>query len=258
MLVVCNGAVKSGSTWMYNIVQNLGEFSWPEERFISRSNTKHPTIKEACLAEFLREVDLEREEIISKNHYAKLSHRELLLACPNTRILNMSRDARDVIVSSYYDSRRRNGFQGSFSDYYWNSGRFLVERLKQYHDVWATPHPQVMATSYEALKSDFEGEVAKIASFLDVELEQEEMARINKETSIESLRSKYKDAPQYNTRENAFFRKGEIGDWKNHFDKKMTIDYENISENGIGKLDFFAIRNRVKENFRSVYTRFQR
>ena len=136
MLVVCNGAVKSGSTWLYNIVQELDEFDWPEVRFTSHSNSKHPTIKETCLADFLAEADFERRNIITKNHYGKVDHRELLLASPNTRILDMSRDARDVIVSAYYDRCRRHGFQGSFSDFYWRFGRPLVDNLRKYHDVW--------------------------------------------------------------------------------------------------------------------------
>jgi hypothetical protein len=255
MLVVCNGAVKSGSTWLYNIVQELDEFDWPEARYLSHSNSKHPTIKQSCLAGFLAEVEFESKNIITKNHYGKVGHRELLLASPNTRILDMSRDARDVIVSAYYDRCRRSAFRGSFSEYYWQFGRPLVDNLRKYHDVWATLHPQIMTTSYEALKSDFKNEVSKIASFLDVKVDHQEIARIEKATTLESLRSNYKDDAQYNTKENSFFRKGEVGDWENHFDEKIKSDYRKISQHGIGKFDIPSIRSRIGGLFNNAYSR---
>lgn len=255
MLVVCNGAIKSGSTWLYNIVQELDEFEWPEARYISNSNTKHPTIKETCLADFLTEVDFEKRNIITKNHYGNLNHRDLLLARPHTRILDMSRDARDVIVSAYYDRCRRSGFNGSFPEYYWQFGRSLVDELRRYHDVWAPPHPQILTTSYEALKSEFGDELSRIALFLDVEVDDQKIARIEKATTLESLRANYKDDDQYNTKENSFFRKGEIGDWVNHFDEKIENDYRKISQRGIGKFDFPSIRNRIGGFINTVYSR---
>ena len=128
----------------------------------------------------------------------------------------------------------------------------MVDNLKRYHDVWAATHPQVMVTSYEALKLDFNGEVMKIAVFLGIELNQEDLARIEKVTNIDSLRSNYGDDNQYNTKENPFFRKGEIGDWRNHFNDRMINDYEKIKRNGIGKFDFFYIRKRIQERLSGV------
>lgn len=253
MLVVCNGAAKSGSTWLYNIVQNLADFNWPEARYITHSNTKHPTIKEIHLSAFLRESDIERRNIISKNHYGKVAHRKLLLSSSHTRIVDMSRDSRDVIVSAYYDRRRRDGYQGSFEDYYWQSGRLLVNKLKRYHDVWSRPHPHIMVTSYEALKLDFCREVIKIADFLDVRVDKEDLARIRKVTNIDSLRVSYRDDAQYNTEGNSFFRKGEVGDWKNHFDPRMINDYERIEHNGIGKFDLAYLQTRIRQNLNRIF-----
>jgi hypothetical protein len=49
----------------------------------------------------------------------------LLLSSPDTSVLDMSRDNRDAIVSSHCDEYRRNGFAGSFGDYYRLTGRFF-------------------------------------------------------------------------------------------------------------------------------------
>jgi hypothetical protein len=252
VLIVCNGAAKSGSTWLYSIIQNITEFEWPNSEFISRSNSKHPTIKENRLAEYLELDEFERRDVISKNHYGKQDHRDLLLSKSSTRILDISRDTRDVIVSSYYDECRRNGFSGSFGDYYWETGRLLVDKLGRYHQVWATPHPQILVSSYESLKTQFDAEVSRIATFLGVDLDGEDLARIDEATNIESLRQSYKDDAQYNTTENPFFRKGEIGDWKNHFDKKMIGDYENIERRGIGKFDLVYLNSRLRKKLQGL------
>jgi hypothetical protein len=253
LLVVCNGAAKSGSTWLYNIVSNIAEFHWPDPQFLSNSNTKHPTIKEARLGGFLETEAYQNQNFISKNHYGREQHRDLLLSSAHTRILDMCRDTRDVIVSSYYDDCRRNGYTGSFGDYYWQSGRFLVDKVNRYHKVWGTPHSQILVTSYEALKTEFDDEVRKIGFFLGADLGEEDLARIDKASNIDSLRKSYRDDAQYNTRENPFFRKGEIGDWKNHFDAKMNRDYEKIERDGIGRFDPIYLRTRIRQKLHRIF-----
>lgn len=254
MLVVCNGAAKSGSTWLYNIVQNIRPFEWPEARYISQSNSKHPTIKETRLGEFLAQADYADRDVISKNHYGKQSHRDQLLGSECTRILDMSRDTRDVIVSSYYDECRRNGFTGTFAQYYWQNGRLQVDKLRRYHEVWSVDHPQILITSYESLKADFAAEVRRIGAFLDVELGVDDIERIHNATNLDSLRENYKDDPQYNTSENPFFRKGQVGDWQNHFDARISADYEKISSQGMGRFDPIYIRNRVRQKLGSLFS----
>ena len=247
------GAAKSGSTWLFNILQNIRPFEWPETRYISGSNSKHPTIKETFLDEFLAQSDYIERDVINKNHYGRLEHRNLLLARPDTRVLDMSRDTRDVIVSSYYDECRRNGFTGDFSEYYWKHGRLLVESMRRYHQVWSVPHDQILITSYEALKQDFESEVYRIGQFVNIELCNAEISRIESATSMETLRDSYRDDPQYNTRDNPFFRKGEIGDWQNHFDTRMLRDYEKVSQHGIGRLDRIYLGNRVRQKLSKFF-----
>ena len=254
MLVICNGAAKSGSTWLYNIVNHLMEFQWPAQSYISQSNTKHPTIKEKYLQGFIDNEDLVGRDYVSKNHYGRPFHRTILLSSPNTRVIDMARDTRDVIVSSYYDSCRRSGFKGSFDDYYWQEGRLLVDYMKRYHDVWHEPHQQICLTSFEQLKQNFAEEVMKIAKFLDVEIDEQGIEQIYQSTNINSLRKSYQDDAQYNTEKNPFFRKGEVGDWQNHFSEKMIKDYKKINQYGLGRYDFIYVKNRLKEKLKSMFS----
>ncbi len=121
-------------------------------------------------------------------------HRALLLAHESVRVICMTRDSRDVIVSAYYHDWRKQRVDGSFAQYYWQEGRTILPKLMRYQSTWAAPHAQMTATSFEALKTDFQGEVARIAGLLGLSPDATTLERIRDETSLESLREKYQDA----------------------------------------------------------------
>jgi hypothetical protein len=252
MLIVCNGAAKSGSTWLYNIVKHLVSAEWPPATYLT-SSRKHPTIKPDLLERYLDEQDFRSRDVITKTHYGSPRLRELLLARPDVRVIDMDRNLCDVIVSTYYDSRLREGFAGDFRRFYWFEGRRQAEYLIRYHRLWGDGHPQVCVTSFEALKTAFADEVAKVAAFLGVGASAERIAEIRKETDIGALRDKYKDDPFYSDPKNPFFRKGEIGDWRNHFDEAMLADIRRIEQQGLRRFDRIEIANRLR---REVYKRF--
>ncbi len=250
MLVISNGAAKSGSTWLFNILTSLKEFAWPETAFLTKTNAKHPTIAEPKLAAYLADGVFESRDVISKNHLDKSEHRALLLSHPAVRVVCMTRDSRDVIVSAYYHNRLAHRIDESFAKYYWEEGRTLLPKLMRYQSTWAVPHAQMTATSFEALKADFHAEVARIADLLGVSADAAALEQIRQQTSLDSLREKYKDAPSHRTEEADFFRKGETGDWRNHFDDKMLADYERICRQGISPLDRHLLLTRVKWKIR--------
>jgi len=252
MLVISNGAFKCGSTWLFNILTSLQDFAWPETAFLTKGNAKHPAIAEPKLAAYLAAGAFESRDVISKNHLDKSEHRALLLAHEAVRVVCMTRDSRDVIVSAYYHDWRKRRIDGSFGQYYWEEGRTILPMLMRYQSTWAAPHAQMTATSFEALKTDFQGEVARIAGLLGLSPDATTLERIRDETSLESLREKYQDAPSHRTAEADFFRKGETGDWRNHFDDKILADHDRICRQGISPLDRHHLLARAKQKIRRV------
>ena len=250
MLVVSNGAFKCGSTWLFNILTSLKKFEWPEREFLTKGNAKHPAISEPLLASYLAAGGFENRDVISKNHLDKPEHRSLLLSNRSVRVVCMTRDSRDVIVSAYYHDLRKHHFSGSFSQYYWEEGRALLPRLMRYRATWAAPHPQMTATSFEALKADFHTEAARIAGLLGLAPDAAMIEQIRQGTSIDALREKYQDAPSHRTEEADFFRKGESGDWQNHFDDRILADHDRICRQGISPLDRHQLLTRVKQKIR--------
>lgn len=254
MLAISNGAFKCGSTWLFNILTSLQQFDWPASEFLTKGNAKHPAIAAPLLSDYLARGEFEDHNVISKNHLEKPEHRELLLSHSAVRVVCMTRDSRDVIVSAYYHDKRKQRFDGSFAEYYWEEGRTILPRLMRYRDTWAAPHPQLTATTFEALKSDFAGEVARIAKLLGLSPDAAEIERIRQETSIDSLREKYQDAPSHRTAEGDFFRKGETGDWQNHFNDKILADHDRICREGISAFDRHQLLSRVKQKIRQTLT----
>jgi len=250
MLVVSNGAFKCGSTWLFNILMTLRSFQAPEAEFLTKGNAKHPSIAARKLRDYLAAGEYHDHDVISKNHLEKPEHREMLLANDEVRVFCMTRDSRDVIVSAYYHEVRKKRFTGSFSQYYWQEGRTILPRLRLYQSTWAAPHPHVETTTFEALKSNFAEEVTRIGALLGHSLDASDIARIREETTLGALREKYQDAPSHRTAEADFFRKGETGDWRNHFDDKILADHDRICREGISPLDRHHLLNRVKQKIR--------
>jgi hypothetical protein len=252
MLIVCNGAPKSGSTWLYNIADRLCKAEWPDRKYLTKSH-KHPTIRPESLHEFLEQEDFVTRNVITKTHYGQQRHRDLLLARPHTRVLDMNRNLYDVIVSTYYDSCRRDGFVGSFEDFYWFEGRGLAEYLLKYHQLWGDGHPQVLVTTFEGLKTKFNVEVRRIAEFLQLSPTEEDLQALAESTKLDSLREQYKDDPNYADPKHPFFRKGEIGDWRNHFDERMLSDIAAIEKKGLSRFDWIECSNSVRRRLASWF-----
>jgi len=221
MLIVLNGAYKSGSTWLYNIVLELTGYGSPPQEFLN-PEWKEPSLlpdRAAKALTALRSSDL----WLVKNHFHLPEHRTLLLSRPDVRVLDITRDLRDVVVSSYYHDRRALGFTGTFEEYYWQIGRTFAMKVCRYHALWARPSKQCYSASYEGLHANFEDEIGKLSAFLGIPTTPERLAEIKQRTTLNALRERYGEQDKKDEKEK-FFRKGVIGDFANHMDSKMLAD----------------------------------
>ena len=191
MLVVSNGAFKSGSTWLFNIARCITQFPPPPDRF-RNPDWVNPSILPSRLEEFVSEVDFSRRDFLSKNHFSTAEHRNILLSDDHVRILNIRRDIRDVVTSAYYHHRREEDYTASFRQYYWDRGRYIAENVRAYHELWDGSSSRVYVSSFHELKRNFSTECDRIASFIGYNASDEEVKKIKKETSIESLKKDIK------------------------------------------------------------------
>lgn len=247
MLVICNGAIKSGSTWLFNVLKVLTNPQDPPRHYLTNRSEKSPCIRPELLASYLASEDYRSQNFISKNHLNRPEQRNLLSQYDDVYVFDIERDPKDVIVSNYYHDCFRNGYKGSFADYYWTQGREVAGMLADYHNLWRGGHPRFYVSSYEKLHREFADEVRRIAAVLGVRIDAEAVETVRERTSIKTLREDYKEDPRYAGEK--FFRKGEVGDWRNHFDAGMLDDVGRIERHGIPWYDWTRARNKLVSLF---------
>jgi hypothetical protein len=217
MIIICNGAFKSGSTWLLNIVRQLVS---PQPIGDAWRNAKwnNPSISPDRLADFLKVHSGDAHTYVSKNHLATPAERNLLLGgrYPDVRVLNITRDIRDVVVSAYYHSVRVDAYDQPVEVYFRDKGLKVAARVCAYNELWSGPDANLFVASYERLHLDGAKEIASIARFLGLERTEEQIQTVHEKTRFDSWKERT-GSPH--------MRKGIIGDWKNH-----------LTESNIGKL----------------------
>jgi len=249
MFILANGAFKSGSTWLRNMLWLMTDFEEIPERYQDPRFTTWVDVYK--MGRFLDEVDYASANYISKSHIHNRRLRDRILAHKNVYVFDISRDTRDVLVSYYYHMLRMRRIREGFERFYWMLGRYKAYQIQQYHAVWDVDAPNIYVTSFEKLKNDFAGETAAIAAYLGLPLSAERIQYIRDETSLE--RQQQKRGEENKPEHERFFRKGIIGDWKNHFTPELLADLERIQAEGLdflGRVRYgvmFSSRQRFKE-----------
>lgn len=236
MLVIANGAFKSGSTWLFNIVRELAPFASPPDIYLN-PHWIDPSIAPDKLRDFIEHGDYAHRDYLVKNHLGRRWQVGLLCDRPHAQVLNIERDLRDVVVSAYYHHQRRGVEYADFSDFYWVHGRYIADAVNRYQQRWRnTPATNIFFTSYQALHDDLEREVARLAEFLALDLSAAKVGEVRQQTSLDSLRQRYRGTPYGGDQEGQqFFRQGETGSWREYFDPRMLSDLSVVSSRGIGQ-----------------------
>ncbi|XP_073483895.1 sulfotransferase 6B1-like isoform X2 [Aquarana catesbeiana] len=100
---------------------------------------------------------------------------------------------------------------GSYFDY-------IVEWNKHVDDK------KVMAVTFEDMKIDFPTQLKKISEFFELPLTEEQICTVQSRTSFTSMKEKSEDT--HGKLGDAFFRKGQIGDWKNLFTEEQSKEVD--------------------------------
>jgi hypothetical protein len=221
MLVIANGTYKSGSSWLFWLLVGMTGYPFPPEQF-ARKGWNGTGVEPKKLRQFLDEIDRTNANHVFKAHIF-LKH-DLIAQRPNVRVMHITRDIRDALVSAfYYEKMKGQCRSDNFESYYWRHGRRRARYIICYNRLWETI-PNKFVTTYEALHASFEAEVHRMADHLGISLKNGDMDRLRQTTNVESLREKYAETDH----EQKFFRRGVIGDWQSHFTPDMLKDLENI------------------------------
>lgn len=212
MLVVSNGVIKSGSSWLMLIAQRLIDVDELPEDFQDPAWT-NPALQRDRLTEFLTEGHAYRNNYLVKNHFAVPGERNAMLFYPWCKVIMTFRDMRDSVVSRYYHHQRAGevAADGTFHEFFWApeppNGRQTLEYMAQYVSTWNVDDEALWKIRYEDLHADVGSAVRSLAMFLDVDTDHVDIDEV-----IRASQPRAGIDPSGT----AHIRTGRPGDWPNH------------------------------------------
>ncbi|KAI4905227.1 hypothetical protein NFI96_029427 [Prochilodus magdalenae] len=138
-----------------------------------------------------------------------------------TKMLVVFRNPKDTMVSFYHFSNKNpvlptaESWERFYTDFM--SGEVAWGSYFDHALAWEKhmDDPNVMIITFEELKQDLTGGVQRVVDFLGASLTDEQIQTIARESTFNALKEGAKDS--HGQMGNVFFRKGEVGDWRNHF-----------------------------------------
>ncbi|CAF4442273.1 unnamed protein product, partial [Rotaria sp. Silwood2] len=210
---------KCGTTWMQNIVYLLRHDGEP---FSSHLNVDD----EIPHLEFKGSTHCENYVVVKTHLPLNLLHWN-----EQAKYIIVARNPKDCCASFFHHTR---GFvkhydyaHGTFDDYF---QRFLNGQVDggDYFDYFASWQSRlndrnVFFCTYEQLICDTKEIVKRLALFLEIKIDDNILEKVLHHSSFQSMKKdlhrwsseRPKDMPE-------FIRRGEIGDWRNHFNEEQS------------------------------------
>ena len=179
---------------------------------------------------FLRWVgDEEVRAIGEKTPEHALCMNPLAECFPNAKFIHITRDGRDVCVSGWFHNQRKAGpdFAKRFPDLnayiqYTVTQHWLP--YIQHAQQFGTQHPErYLELRYEDLHAEPAGQTRAMLGFLGMD---DNEASANACLEAGSFKKLTEGRTRGEEDKSSFFRKGVIGDWRNHFDESNLAVYE--------------------------------
>ena len=144
------------------------------------------------------------------------------------------RNPKDTVVSYYHHEKliKIHDYVGDFDTYF----DLFMDNLLLYTpyfdyvaEAWKRRnHPNVCILFFEEMKADLESNVKKVAKFLEKDITDDQLKLLVDHLSFKKMKENksvnlevIQDGKILN-KDGSFIRKGEVGDWKNHFTKEMN------------------------------------
>jgi len=253
MLIICNGTFKSGSSWIHAIVLELFRFKniqLSEIPIIYNSNLKSPTrILEKKLSLFLNNEEYIKSTYVTKAHYFANSTLEIKYS-ENVKFIFIERDLKDAIVSHFYHFNNYRKIGLSFSVYFNLIGAFKAYEMFIFNERCKSNFSVNLFFSFEDLKLTFSSTVNRLCNILEMKpLTDMELLEIQEKTSLNTMKDIAKKGnnqyyPELKANSHKLFRKGNIGDWKEHFSMsnlRLINKIENKKPSMYIKIGYFIL-----------------
>lgn len=144
---------------------------------------------------------------------------------PTARFVYVARNPKDVAVSTYYHDRSKHGYGGTWEKHF----RLFIEGKVMYGSYFDHILPwwdaskgnnNILFIKYEDMKRDLKAVVLKLVNFLQIETDDNLINAVIEKSGFRKManhsQTNFNWVPQQEGVP-GHFRKGEIGDWRNHF-----------------------------------------
>jgi len=238
---------RSGTTWTEQMVHLLVNNGVQGEQRLTDAVPWLETLphRPNGMLEFLKTMP-QRRLFTSHLPYPLMPH----LNNTTAKIVYVARNPKDVAISTYFHNQSKGGYEGTWEEHF---QLFLSSDVGfgPYFDHvlpwWQASRKdnRILFLKYEDMKHDHAGNVAKLASFLDLHPDPQLISTVVTLSSFKSMTSNENtnfdwvpqkaDKPKH-------FRKGDIGDWRNHFSPEQsrqmdTLFMEKMKDTGL-QFDF--------------------
>ncbi|XP_069134223.1 sulfotransferase 1B1-like [Argopecten irradians] len=167
------------------------------------------------------------------------------------KVVYVIRNPKDVFVSCkfFLQSFTPNVYNGDMDGFLkiflsdelggFGTGGSWSTHTKEWDDgITSNPNLQVHIIKYEELKKDTYGEIEKLAKFLDVKYSKELLGNIVKEVAFDKMKAVHKTESGVTEKWTHIckdgrlpvYRKGIVGDWKNHLTVKQNELFDAVIE----------------------------
>ncbi|CAK6983057.1 sulfotransferase 6B1 [Scomber scombrus] len=151
-----------------------------------------------------------------------------------TKMLVVFRNPKDTLVSYYHFSNNSNNpvlpSGQSWESFYTNflSGDVPWGSYFDHALAWEKKmdDPNVMIVTYEELKKDLSEGIRQISKFFGYSLTEAQVQQISEGSTFSAM--KEGSVNSHGGMGNVIFRKGEVGDWKNHFTPEQSKEMDEV------------------------------
>lgn len=147
-----------------------------------------------------------------------------------TKMLVIFRNPKDTLVSYYHFCNNNpvlptlTSWDSFFNDFM--SGDVAWGSYFEHALAWEKKmdDPNVMVVTYEDLKQNLSSGVRQISSFFGFSLTEAQLEKISQGSTFSAM--KEKSVNSHGNMGNVIFRKGLVGDWKNHFSPQQSQEMD--------------------------------
>ncbi|XP_039248783.2 uncharacterized protein LOC120326527 [Styela clava] len=247
---------KAGTTWMQEIAWllcNNGNIDEAKKQSVAMRSPMLETV-DFTISNGIQSLETwpkDKQRVI-KTHFPYELLPEDIKQGKKCKIIYVARNPKDLCVSYYHFHRMITGmpdpgtweeFLAKFCSDKLGYGSYFDHTLK-FWEKYQDDKQRIYFVTYEDLKKDLRKEVESIAKFLEKKLSDKQMDAISEHCTFGSM-SKNKStnmsaAAKYgmDLTKSKFMRKGEVGDWKNHFTINQSSAFDTMYQDKIKETGF--------------------